>query len=109
MVTTDQAPPAEARQAERTFSASIVISGVRCALTYVVFPWLLPAAGWAGGAGPGLGLVIGLVAIGFNLVSIRRAWALRHRYRWPITALNSGVVILLVILAAIDIGDLAGW
>ena len=109
MVTTDQAPPAEARQAERTFSASIVISGVRCALTYVVFPWLLPAAGWAGGAGPGLGLAIGLVAVGFNLVSIRRAWALRHRYRWPITVLNSGVVILLVILAAIDIGDLAGW
>ena len=108
MVTTDQAPPAAARQAERTFSFSIVISGVRCALTYVVFPWLLPAAGWAGGAGPGLGLVIGLVAIGFNLVSIRRTWALRHRYRWPITVLNSGVVILLVILAAIDIGDLAG-
>ncbi len=97
-----------ADRAERTFSFSIVVSGLRCALTYVIFPWLLPAAGWAGGVGPGLGLGIGAVAVGFNVVSIRRAWTLRHRYRWLIMALNSGVLVLLVILAVIDIGDLAG-
>ena len=51
--------------AARRFSRSMLVSGVRCMLTYVVFPWLLPALGWASGVGPWIGLPIGLLAIGF--------------------------------------------
>jgi hypothetical protein len=92
--------------AARVFSTSILISAVRCLLTYVLFPWVLPAVGEAGGIGPGLGLVVGLVAIFFNVASIRRFWISRHRWRWVITALNSGVIVLVTILVLNDISDL---
>ncbi len=94
--------------AERVFSVSVVVSGVRCMLAYVVFPWVLPAAGIASGVGSGLGLAIGAVAIVFNVLSIRRFQRADHRYRWPITLLNAGIIVLLCVLMVIDLGDLAG-
>lgn len=94
--------------ATRVFSTSILISAVRCTLAYVLFPWVLPAVGIAGGVGPGIGLAVGIVAIGFNVASIRRFHRSNHAWKWPITALNATVIGLLVILAAIDVGDLLG-
>lgn len=84
----------------------MVVSGVRCLLTYVVFPWALPLFGLAGGVGPALGLAIGTVAIGFNVASIRRFWADDHRWKVPITVINVAVIILLSILIGVDIVDL---
>ena len=52
------------------FSKSMVISGIRCLLSYIVFPWLLPLLGVAGRVGPLIGIPIALVAIWFNLSSI---------------------------------------
>ena len=100
--TSPQAP------AERVFSVSVVVSGVRCFLAYVLFPWVLPAAGIASGVGSGLGLAIGAVAIVFNGLSIRRFQRAEHRWRWPITLLNSGIIVLLAILMVIDLNDLFG-
>jgi hypothetical protein len=90
----------------RAFSASMLISATRCLLTYVVFPWVLPALGVAGGVGPGVGLVVGAVALASNVVSIRRFWAADHRWKWPITALNVGVIALVSTFVADDITDL---
>ena len=94
--------------AERVFSTSVVVSGVRCFLAYVLFPWLLPAAGIASGVGSGLGLAIGAVAIVFNGLSIRRFQRTGHRYRWLITSLNAGIIVLLAVLMVIDLNDLLG-
>ena len=94
--------------AERVFSVSVVVSGVRCFLAYVLFPWLLPAAGIASGVGSGMGLAIGAAAITFNGLSIRRFQRTGHRWRWPITALNSGIIVLLAVLMVIDLNDLLG-
>ena len=92
--------------ATTAFSRSMVISGVRCLLTYVVFPWILPLLGIAAGVGPAIGLVVGTVAIGFNVASIRRFWASDHRLKWVITTLNVGVIILLSVLIVQDLADL---
>lgn len=89
-------------------SVSMVVSGIRCVLAYVIFPWVLPAAGRAGNVGPAIGLVVGLVAIGFNVASIRRFQRSGHRWRWHITALNGAVIALLVVLVVRDIADLLG-
>ncbi len=97
---------AEVDPAARVFSVSIFISAVRCLLTYVIFPWVLPALGVAGGVGPGIGLTVGLVAIASNVASIRRFWVSRHRWRWPITVINSGVIVLVTILVLNDLSDL---
>ena len=95
-------------EATRTFSTSILVSAVRCVLAYIVFPWLLPAVGVARGAGPGIGIVVGVVAIAFNVLSIRRFWRADHRWKWPITALNSAVIALLSILLVADLAALLG-
>jgi len=91
---------------ERTFSVSIVVSAIRCTLTYVIFPWVLPLLGVAGGVGPGIGLVIGTIAIAANIISIRRFWAVDHRWKVPITILNGGIIVLLTILVVVDLNDL---
>ena len=96
----------ELESASKTFSTSMVISGIRCTLTYVVFPWLLPLLGIAGGITAGLGLPIGLIAIFFNLLSIRRFWKSDHNLKWIVVCVNVGVIILLSILVAIDISEL---
>lgn len=106
------ARPASRRQANdeatRAFSVSMLISGVRCVLTYVVFPWILPAVGHAGGIGPGLGLAVGVIAITSNIFSIRRFQRSGHRWRWYISAINVAVVALLGYLFVVDLLDLLG-
>ncbi len=92
-------------QANRTFSTSVLVSAVRCTLAYVVFPWLLPAFGVAGNVGPAIGLVIGPVAIAFNVASIRRFHASDHRWKWSITALNCAVIVLLAVLFVMDVRE----
>ena len=96
--------PAAADQSEaaRLFSLSIVISGTRCILTYILFPWVLPLLGIAGGVGPAVGLAVGLVAILFNILSIRRWRASNHSWRVPLMVLNSCVIAFLVVLVVID-------
>lgn len=103
----DTATP-DSGEPTRVFSTSILISAVRCLLAYIVFPWVLPAAGVAGDIGPGIGIVVGAVAIGFNVLSIRRFWRADHRWKTPITVLNTTVIGMLLILMAIDVGDLLG-
>jgi hypothetical protein len=90
----------------RAFSTSVLVSAVRCLLTYIVFPWVLPLLGWAGGVGPVIGLTVGVVAIGFNVASIRRFMASGHRYRYLIASLNVVVIGLLVVLVVRDVADL---
>ena len=94
------------KQAEEAFSKSVMLSAVRCLLTYIVLPWLLPAIGVAKGWGPVLGLVVSPIAIVFNVLSIRRFHRSGHRYRWPITAVNVAIIVLLVILVIQDLSDL---
>jgi hypothetical protein len=110
---TTPAPPASARptagdqnEAARLFSLSIVISGTRCLLTYIVFPWVLPVLGIAGGVGPAVGVGVGVVAIAFNLLSIRRWRASSHAWRVPLMTLNSVVIVFLLILVALDVSEL---
>ena len=91
---------------ERAFSVSIVISAIRCTLTYVVLPFALPLVGLAPGVGPVLGITIGVVAIAANVFSIRRFWRAQHRWRRPITAIHIGVIGLLLVLIAFDLNAL---
>jgi hypothetical protein len=93
--------------ARSTFSRSMVISGVRCALTYVILPFLAPLLGVAAGVGPWLGLPLGVVAITFNVLSIRRFFAADHPRRWVFAALSVSVIGLLLVLMAQDLLALA--
>lgn len=100
------APAMTDEAASKAFSTSILISATRCLLAYVIFPWVLPAVGLADSIGPGIGLVVGLVALVSNVVSIRRFWRANHRWKWPISALNVSVIALVTVLVVEDIAHL---
>lgn len=101
-------PPAPENAAQRAFSTSILVSATRCLLTYIVLPFLAPALGLAAGVGPAVGIPIGVVAIGCNILTIRRFWAADHRWRWAYTAIALTVIALLLVLMVEDILDLVG-
>ena len=95
-------------RAQRIFSVSMVISGIRCAFAYVLLPFATPFLGLAPGVGPALGIVVGVVAIAANVFSLRRFWSLRHPWRKPVTVLHVGVIGLLLALLTLDISQLVG-
>ncbi|WP_419841461.1 hypothetical protein [Candidatus Poriferisodalis sp.] len=90
----------------RTLRFSLLISGVRCTLAYVLLPFVAPLVGFAPGVGPVVGLPIALVALWANAASIRRHWRSDHRWKWPVSLLNAGIIVLLVILVVLDVRQL---
>ena len=100
--------PDAQESAARVFSTSVLISGIRCVLAYVVFPWILPLFGLTDWLGPWIGVVISVVAIGFNIASIRRFWRADHPWKWAISFINVSVIGLLSALLVIDLGSILG-
>lgn len=98
----------EQESAARVFSTSVMISGIRCVLAYVVFPWILPILGLADGLGPWIGVTISVVAIGFNIASIRRFHRSDHPWKWAISAINVAVIGLLSVLLVMDLNSIFG-
>lgn len=94
--------------AARMFSTSVMISGIRCMLAYVVFPWILPIFGLTDWLGPWVGIAISVVAIGFNIASIRRFWRADHPWKWAISAINVSVIGLLSVLLVMDLSTVFG-
>lgn len=101
---TDQTQSTE--RSQRLFTRSMVISGIRCVLAYIVLPFVTPLLGLAPGVGPTLGIVIGVVAIAANVWSMQRFWKVNHRWKWPVTILHIGVIGLLLVLLYFDITEL---
>jgi hypothetical protein len=87
----------------RMFSLSIVVSALRCLLSYVVFPILSPALGLATGVGPAVGLPIAVIALVFDVIGIRRFWVNDHRWRWPMSVLYAAVMVLVTALLVGDV------
>lgn len=96
-------PEAELRSA---FSRSILVSAVRCIVTYLLIPFLGPILGLAAGVGPVVGIPIGALAIVFNVKSMRRFWRADHRFRWHYTVVGGTVIAMLVVLIALDVAEL---
>lgn len=92
----------------RGFSQSMVVSGIRCVITYLLIPFVGPILGLAAGVGPLIGLPIGALAIVFNVKSMRRFWRADHRYRWHYTAIGGLVIAMLVFLVVRDLVELIG-
>lgn len=94
--------------ARKLAETSLLVSSVRCLLTYIVLPFVLPIVHVGTGVTPVVGLVLGTVAIAANVASVRRFWAADHRYRWHYSALASLIVAMLVWLVVHDLLDLLG-
>lgn len=94
---------ASAQAAYSAFQRSMLISAVRCTLTYVVFPFVVPAVGFATGVGPIIGILIGVVAMTCDVFTIRRFFAIDHKWRWHYSAVALCVICLLIVLMVQDV------
>jgi hypothetical protein len=103
----DEAPIDES-ETHRIFSASIFLSALRCLLSYIVLPVILPAIGVAKGVGPIIGVPIGVLALTFDYLGIRRFWLADHRQRWAFTAIYAVVGTMVFALVVVDLVDLIG-
>ncbi|MCB0977567.1 MAG: hypothetical protein KDB02_08925 [Acidimicrobiales bacterium] len=87
----------------RAFQKSMCISAVRCTLTYVIFPFVLPGISFLKGVGPVVGILIGTFALGCDTLTVRRFFAVDHKYRWHFSTIVFGIMCLLTVLLVQDI------
>lgn len=99
-------PRAEA-EVHNLFSSSMVLSGLRCVLSYIVLPVLAPWIGAVPLVGPAIGLPIGIVALIFDVRAIRRFFVADHRWRWVAAALYLVIMVMVSYLVVRDIVHLA--
>lgn len=104
-----QRSPAQEKRAERLFSFAILISALRCTLSYVILPFVIPLFGLGAtvGVGPVIGIPLGALAIFFDVKGIRRFWVAEHRYRWQMTVIYLLVIALVLYLVIMDIVHMA--
>lgn len=102
----ERPPGVSAASAYATFQRSMMISATRCTLTYVIFPFVLPAIGIVSGVGPILGVVIGVIAMTCDVFTIRRFFQVDHRWRWQVSAIALCVIGLLTVLLVEDVAHL---
>src|ERR1700688_1778071 len=104
----DDRTPIDESETHRIFSASIFLSALRCLLSYIVMPVVLPAIGLARGVGPAIGIPIGILALTFDYLGIRRFWLADHRQRWAFSAIYAVVGTMVLVLLIVDIIDVVG-
>ena len=90
----------------RIFGASILLSATRCLLSYIVLPILLPLLGLAKGVGPIISIPVGVLALTFDFLGIRRFWLADHHQKWMFSALYAVVAAMVFTLLVVDIVDL---
>ena len=99
----DRVENATAADARKALQTSVMVSAVRCLLTYIVLPFVLPFLGLAAGVGPLIGAVIGIIAAVCIVSSMRRFWRVDHRARWGYTAFGTLMLVFLVAMSVRDI------
>lgn len=87
---------------------SLVISAVRCIISYVLIPLLLPVVAWAGVVATPLALALAVVAIGMSTRSLRRVWQANWTHRWLYTGFIAVVIGLLTVSIIVDVNHLLG-
>ncbi|WP_232299661.1 hypothetical protein [Leucobacter komagatae] len=91
------------RDAHRNFRVAIIVSGVRCIITYLLIPILVPIVGFAGVVAAPLGIALCLVAGVNGVVSVRRFWISDYRGKWMYTWFILFVFLVLAISIVADV------
>lgn len=94
------------RAAHRGFRVSMVVSGIRCLVTYLLVPVLAPVVSFAGIVAAPIGILLCIVAGISGIASVRRFWSSDHRGRWMYTAFIAFVFLVLAVALSSDIAGL---
>lgn len=95
------------REAHRGFQTSILVSAVRCIVTYLLIPILTPIVSFAGVLSAPIGIALCAVAFVSGTMSLRRFWASDHTARWMYTWFIAVVFVVLAVAVAVDITRIA--
>lgn len=87
---------------------SLVLSAVRCLVTYVAIPLLVPVFGWLTPIAAPVSLLLTVVAAVMAVTSLRRVWAAHWSGRWGYTAFAVTVLVALAGLFVVDVVALLG-
>lgn len=90
-------------EARSAFQTSIVLSSVRCLITYIILPFVAPTIGFFATIGRPLGIAVNLIAMVAIIASMRRFWRVRHAQRWAYTTLGGLMMCFLIFLLARDL------
>lgn len=107
-------PPVQAEEttsdtrAERAFGFSLIFSGVRCVLQYVVLPFVLPVVGLAADAATPVILLVNAVALVSILYSVRRFWQIDYKYKWQYLPVAGVALLILCAFIILDLSTLLG-
>lgn len=86
--------------ATRAFGLSLLISGLRCTLQYIVLPVMLPLIGLAGSFSLPLVILLDALALFLLVRSLRFFWRTRHPRRFDMLPIAG--VILVIILGSLS-------
>jgi uncharacterized membrane protein YphA (DoxX/SURF4 family) len=100
------APKQSIMGTESVFGKSIMVSGLRCTLTYIVLPLVAPIFNLTGASLPVIGLVLGAVSMVAITISMRRFFAADHKYRWGYAIIGGSIFVMLIIAGIADISTL---
>jgi hypothetical protein len=89
--------------ARRSTTTAIVLSGVRCTITYLLVPILAPFVTVLGKLGDPISIALSAAAILMGISGVRRFWVANHRARWSYTTFIGVVVAMLCVGIVIDI------
>ena len=81
----DKVDTDEVRAAHRAFRWAIVVSAVRCTISYVIIPVLIPLLSVMGSLAAPISIALCLVALVNGWLGVRRFWRTDHRGKWGYT------------------------
>lgn len=100
--------PGAVFDAQNKLRSSIVISGIRCIITYLLVPIATPIIGFTGAVAAPVSIALSVAAIVLGYHSLRRFWLADHRLRWRYTTFIAVVWVLLAVGIVVDLGSLLG-
>lgn len=93
--------------AHRAFRISVVVSAVRCIITYLAIPIVVPLLSLSGWVAAPVGIALCVVAVVNGVVSVRRFWASDHARRWTYTVFMGVVFVILAVAMVSELQRLA--
>ncbi len=98
--------PRPSEEAHRAFRISVVVSGIRCLITYLLVPVLVPVLSLAGWVAAPVGIALCTYAVVNGVISMRRFWGSDHPHRWLYTGFMAVVFVVLALALVSDLSRL---
>ena len=92
--------------ARRSTTTAIVVSGIRCTITYLLIPILAPFVGLLETLDAPISIVLSSFAIVMGIGGVRRFWIADHKARWTYTAFIGVIVLMLLVAIGFDLAAL---